>query len=266
MALWVWVVNKRNFIFLNMYFIETKKFYYSFFFVLPFLIIYEIGLWQNLLGMKLNGADALLRFFFYFLFSIVGIHATKWVVGGIVFFLLLIFIYYLVQNKIKIRWHFLGVMVFESIVIAFLLSIAISFVLNRKLPVLFSFQVNPSIQEQLQLNGFSTFWSKIVASFGAGIFEEFLFRVIALRVLYSIFSRYNQSAFSQDVSAAVKAIFFGSFIFTLMHIGALGSIGGYFSIFLASVFLSAIYIKRGYGIVAISHSFYDIFLMFGVVA
>src|SRR3989338_1747937 len=184
------------------YFHETKKFYYSFFFILPFLAIYELGLSQDILGKQLNGADALLRFIFYFVLSIVGIHLTKWIVGGMILLALGIFIYYLIQNRIKMRLTYFPFMLLESATLAFILAVAISLALSHSFPVFFGMEPNVSIQEQLRFNHLDTFWAKVVASTGAGIFEELVFRVFLIRFLFVIFAK-KQNPNSSKIPAPV---------------------------------------------------------------
>ena len=65
------------------YFEETKRFYYSIFFILPFLAVYEYGLFKGALGTNINGADGLLRYFFYFINTVLGPTITKISVGCI---------------------------------------------------------------------------------------------------------------------------------------------------------------------------------------
>lgn len=247
------------------YFKETKRFYYSIFFILPFLAIYEYGLFKGALGTNINGADGILRYFFYFINNFLGQTITKISVGCIIAFLVGYLMYYFFKNRVKIRWSYLAFMAIESLGLAFITSIIIHWSLNRQFPNFFVFIPNESVVRQLAIIGLGSAWAKIVASVGAGIFEEFLFRVILIRLIYGLFQR-TWSGFGDDTQALVKAVGVSSFVFTLMHWGTVANPFGLLSIFLGSMVFSIIYVKRGYGVVAGTHVFYDLYLMFGVIS
>ncbi|KKQ56286.1 MAG: hypothetical protein US74_C0016G0010 [Parcubacteria group bacterium GW2011_GWA2_38_13] len=246
------------------YFEETKRFYYSIFFILPFLAVYEYGLFKGALGTNINGADGLLRYFFYFINTVLGPTITKISVGCIIVFLLGYLMYCFIKHRVKIRWSYLVFMAIESLALAFATSIIIHLSLNRQLPNFFVFIPNNSVVRQLAIIGLGNSWAKIVASVGAGIFEEFVFRVILIRLVYGAFQR-SWNGFGKDTGMMVKAAGVSSVVFTFMHWGTVANPFGLISIFLGSVIFSILYIKRGYGIVAGTHVFYDMYLMFGVI-
>lgn len=248
------------------YFSSTKKFYYSLFFILPFLTAYEIGLFQGVLGGNIIGADAILRFFFYFLYTIIGVAVTRVISAVVIVALGAYLIQYLVKNRIRIRPLFLILMLLESLSLAFFAGVIIHLILNQTLPKFFTFMPNLGVVRQLAISDLNDFWSKIVASIGAGVFEEFIFRVILLRVFYGFWKNGYSRTFGSDTGALARSIGLSSFIFTIMHIGSVGSIFGLVSIFFGSFIFSLLYIKRGYGIVAGTHIFYDMYLMFGILA
>src|SRR3989338_3236562 len=219
------------------YFVSTKKFYYSLFFILPFLVVYEIGLFRGALGNHINGADAVLRLFFYFLYRILGVNATRILSGIAIIFLIFYLFSYLVKNRIRVRVSFL-----------------------------FSMKPSRAVVEQLAVSGIFDVWAKIVSSVGAGIFEEFLFRFLLIRIFYSFWKDSAYRAFGTDARAMAKAVGLSSLVFMLMHVGSVSSIFGLISIFFGSILFSLIYLKRGYGIVSGVHIFYYLYLMFGILA
>jgi len=262
--------KKRKFLFGNVglfgYGTESKKFYYSILFIIPFLIVYVIGLFKGAMGNYINGADAFFRMFGYFLFNFIGVNVSKWLIGGVILIGIIIFISYLIIKRIRPKSYFLIIMLGETIVLSFIIALVVYFVLNRSLPDFFTFMPNPSVQEQMAFSGKIGFWSKIVSSFGAGIFEELLFRVLLLRVVYYFIAKSSQF-FGDDQTALIKAVIVSSVVFSLFHLGSGVSFPwGYISIFISSLVLSTIYITRGYGIAAGSHAFYDVFLMFGIIS
>lgn len=248
------------------YISHTKRFYYSLFFILPFLFIYEYGLFRGVLGDKINGADALLRLFFYFVSSMIGSQLATVTFALILIVLFLSVIIYLIKNKIRIKLSFLLAMFFESAILGFFVAVVVHFLLNYRLPIFFTFQPNPGVIEQLTIIGLETFWEKIVASIGAGVFEELVFRVMLIRFLYEFLKNPIYKTFGYDRKALWRSVIVSSIIFTLMHVGSVGALGGLFSIFLGSLIFSGIYLQRGYGVTAATHIFFDIYLMFGIIA
>lgn len=248
------------------YFESSKSFTYSILFILPYLLVYEFGLFRGVLGKNINGADAILRLFFYFLYGVLGVATTR-VLAGILIFALVFFAFrHIIKNHIRIRLKYFLFMFLESIVLGFLLGILVHFSLNREFPELFSFAPNPSVVEQLAIAGIQDFWTKIVAAVGAGIFEEFVFRVLLIYIFYSFWKDSRFRSYGTDNAALVKSAFFSSIIFTLAHVGSVATVFGLVSIFIGSVILSAIYATRGYGIASGAHIFYDVSLMFGILS
>ena len=248
------------------YFASTKKFYYSLFFILPFLAVYETGLFRGALGNHINGADAVLRLFFYFLYGILGVNVTR-ILSGIAIIILIFYLFsYLVKNRIRVRVSFLFFMLLEAMLFALLAGIIIHVSLNYNFPRLFSMKPSRAVVEQLAVSGIINVWAKIVSSVGAGIFEEFLFRFLLIRVFYSFWKDSAYRAFGTDALAMAKAIGLSSLVFMLMHVGSVQSVFGLISIFFGSILFSLIYLKRGYGIVSATHIFYDMYLMFGILA
>jgi membrane protease YdiL (CAAX protease family) len=92
---------------------------------------------------------------------------------------------------------------------------------------------------------------------GAGVFEEFVFRVLLLGLLLLVLTRLLHM---EHAYAAAWSVFMGAFIFSAFH-----HIGGErfeLNIFLqrlfAGLYFSAIYYNRSFGVAAASHAMYDI--------
>lgn len=245
---------------------STKKIYYSIFFILPFLAVYEAGLFLGVLGNNINGADAILRFFFYILYGVLGVQLTRILSAILIFALIAYLVYYLMKNRVRIRMRYFFLMFFESLLWAFFVGIIIHLSLSRTFPRFFSLEPNQAVVGQLAITGLHDFWAKIVASIGAGIFEELVFRVILIRIFYQFWKSGHVLNFGPDTGALVKAVGLSSVIFTLMHLGSVASFYSLIPVFLGSLVLSFIYVQRGYGIVAATHIFYDVYLMFGILA
>ena len=136
---------------------------YSFIFTLPLLLVYEIGLFaiaSNDLPLLRNGADVLMRQFLE-MFGVAGSYGF----GGT--FLVGFMIAFLRQKKeleaSQIKGEYLLTMFFESLGWAFLLII-----LMVRAP------------EYLMLTNDERLLQQVVLAVGAGIYEEFVFRVILI--------------------------------------------------------------------------------------
>ncbi|MCH8883777.1 MAG: CPBP family intramembrane metalloprotease [SAR324 cluster bacterium] len=94
-------------------------------------------------------------------------------------------------------------------------------------------------------------------SIGAGLFEEFLFRVILLNLLLMV----TRLVLAEWLSAVV-AILAASFVFSLAHyIGPLGDaidIHSFLFRWVAGLLFTVLYYLRGFGVTAYAHALYDI--------
>ena len=218
---------------------------YSFLFTVPLFLIYEIGIMltssDDLFAMR-NGADALMRQ----ILSAFGINGFYWM--GAIFFIGFISIY-LVQrnywNKIELISDFLAIMFIESIFWAIILYYIMS-----NMHVLL---MNPNGALLIQ---------QVTLAVGAGIYEEMLFRVILIYMISSILGFIFQwgKSLKQWIAMFIAAGIFSSFHF-------IGDYGDYFSFdifmvrLIAGIVLGILYFARGFGIVAWTHSIYDLIIV-----
>lgn len=103
--------------------------------------------------------------------------------------------------------------------------------------------------------------TQLMVSLGAGIYEELLFRVIVVSGLALLAGR----AFGWGTNAAnAFAVVVGALVFSAFHyIGAYGDrlqLSSFVFRTIAGLLFSGLYVLRGYGITAWTHSLYDIFL------
>jgi hypothetical protein len=128
------------------------------------------------------------------------------------------------------------------------------------------FVIGMAIQRQIPLPGVAgsgaglPWETEVVLSVGAGIYEELLFRFIAINVLSLIL----MDAFEMKPGTAVPLIIAGSAIlFSAYHyLGTEHFEMGTF-VFRAAmgVFLAGIYVYRGYGITVGAHTVYDLIVV-----
>ena len=104
---------------------------------------------------------------------------------------------------------------------------------------------------------------KFVMSFGAGLYEEIVFRLIGMGGVFLALRK-----FAKDLPswvAALIAVVISSFIFSAIHhIGALGdpfTLGTFLFRFFAGVLLAVIFYLRGFAIAVYTHVLYDVIVM-----
>ncbi len=224
------------------YFKQSRSPFYSFIFILPLFIIYELGIYlisSGDLPTIRNGADVLLRKILVH-FGISGVYgmALLLLIGVIITFFL---------NKgkfkdLKIKTNYFIISIFESILWSLVLFMIIA-------------------QGQLILASGSAklFMQQLVLSIGAGIFEEFVFRVLLVSGLAFVVGLFFKK---QNILKMTIAIIIAAAIFSIFHFfGEFADVpilSTFFIRFIAGIFLGYIYILRGFGIAAYSHSFYNV--------
>jgi len=230
---------------LSQYLTVSKSPLYSFIFTLPLFLLYEVGIFlisSRDIDQLRNGADVLMRQVLES-FGIYGMYGF----GGT--FLVGFLIAFIRQKKnlrtSEIESRFLLIMFFESIVWATLLVI-----MMIKIPTFLSLSNEDHLIQQ------------VVLAIGAGIYEEFVFRVLLISGLAILFGlifnwgEFGKTFLSVIISSAIFSIFhfFGSY-------GDTFSFSLFFVRFFAGIFLAMIYIFRGFGITAYAHSIYDLFVL-----
>lgn len=227
------------------YFLQTRSSFYSFLFTIPLFFIYEVGILflskDDILVVR-NGADFLMRSILesFGIFGLYGLGAI-FLIGFII-----TYIYFFNDKSNKsIRADYLFIMIFESVCWALILY----FLLSKFMLVLMN-PIGKTITQQVTL------------AVGAGIYEEFLFRVMLISGLTGIIG--FVFLWSEKVRKAA-ALIIAAGIFSAFHF--VGDYGDYFSMelfllrFFAGIVLGVLYIARGFGITAYAHSIYDLIVL-----
>ncbi|MBK5186982.1 MAG: CPBP family intramembrane metalloprotease [Gemmatimonadaceae bacterium] len=228
---------------------------YSFSFALPLLALYE--LLAAILpvaethGVR-NGADVILKSVFY---AALG----RW--GPLAFGALLVGIFLwgawkdARANGEPLRASYFVWMLGESIVLALAFGVIVGLATARLLGTLHMLALAP--MQRLDTP------TRLMVSLGAGLYEELLFRVILVSGL-ATFGRVV-CRMTPRVAGAF-AVVLGAVIFSAFHyVGAYGDVFTVQSFtfrLIAGLFFSALYLLRGFGIVAWTHALYDVFLLF----
>ncbi len=228
---------------MNDYFSRSKRLSNSFIFILPLLVLYEVGI--VLLGSSVkNSADVMVKMPLAFL----GRY------GSITFNMIIVIIFFVavirLEKEKKLRFRIYIPMFLESFVYAIILGPiagnAVGYILQR-------FLAAPMT---------SGTWMQIVLSVGAGVYEEIVFRFLLLGALNLLFFKLlNMRKFFGIVFSIVIA----SALFSGIHY--IGSLSDTFTSqsflfrFIAGAILSGVYIFRGLGIAVYTHAIYDVLLV-----
>ena len=227
------------------YLLKSKTSFYSFLFTLPLFFLYEVNIlflsWDDILVVR-NGADFLMRNILES-FDIYGLYGL-----GLVFFLglLVTYIFFIKEDQQQeVNVNFLFIMLAESM----LWSVVLYFLLFKFMVLL----MNPTGKTILQ---------QVTLAIGAGIYEEFLFRVLLIAGLCSIlrFVFMWGKTFTNIIAIVLSGGIFSAFHF-------MGEYGDFFSMelflirFFAGLILGVLYMYRGFGITAYTHSIYDLIVL-----
>ena len=227
------------------YLLKSRTSFYSFLFTLPLFFLYEANIvflsWDDILVVR-NGADFLMRNILES-FDIYGLYGL-----GLVFFLglLVTYIFFIKEDhQQEVKVNFLFIMLAESM----LWSVVLYFSLFKFMVLL----MNPTGKTILQ---------QVTLAIGAGIYEEFLFRVLLIAGLSGIlgFVFMWDKTFKNIIAVVLSGGIFSAFHF-------MGEYGDFFSMelflirFFAGLFLGVLYMYRGFGITAYTHSIYDLIVL-----
>jgi len=219
----------------------TREPFYSFLISLPLIFSYELLIFllnhSDVTGLR-NGADIIFRQLFS-IFDVYGFYAV-----GLVLIIIFLFSYYFYERsgrEIRFRFYYFPLAVAESSIYAGILFLIFSEIAD--------FDIS------LGLNAKQNF----VLILGAGVYEEFIFRVILITGFNFFLTQILRLGKAGSYFLSVVA---SSFVFSLFHY--LGVYGEAFILktfvlrFLSGVYLSGVYLFRGYGLAAYTHSIYDI--------
>ena len=230
---------------MNSYWRSTRSPLYSFLFTIPLFLIYEIGIFltsSDDMFVLRNGADALMRQ----ILATFGITGLYWI--GVIFFIGFI-ITFILQRKYweetEIHSDYFLLMMVESV----MWSVLIYFLMSN----IYLLLMNPTGSMLVQ---------QVTLAVGAGIYEEFLFRVLLIAGISVILGFIFQWS---DKSRNWAAMVIAAGIFSSFHF--IGEYGDFFSFnifmvrFLAGIVLGTLYFLRGFGITAWSHAVYDLIVL-----
>ena len=223
----------------------SRSAYYSAVAALPLLVIYEIliGLSQSRYWGIRNAADVWIRTFLM-AFDLQAQHITFVLIG---ISLALIPITRSRARGIKLKANYFALMFAECLAFSLVLGVV--------------------LQSILRLGGLSSggpgsgLMQNLALSVGAGLFEEIIFRVILLNLIFLLLS----PLFKKKVVAAVFSVLLASFLFSLSHyVGTMADTWQLYSFMFrwaAGLLFTVLYFVRGLAITAYTHALYDIWVL-----
>jgi len=257
---------------------ETAQPIYSALLILPFLVVYELGL-IFLRSDVINGGDAILLNLGGPLMRMLGMH-------GSLVSLLVLGVYFIVlqfkkSGSLTVRPSSLGVAFLESMLYGLLLFTLLG-LLVKHLPGASTEAPRPRTMAGILANNsdrtetasaatttpvpaaanrqmYQPGLKDFVLYCGAGIYEELVFRVLLLGLLMLVFTKlfHMEHAYAAVWSTVMGAVIFSAF----HHIGGERfALNPFSQRVFAGVFFSALYFTRSFGVAAASHAFYDIFV------
>ena len=223
----------------------SRSAYYSAVAALPLLVIYEIliVLSQSRYWGIRNAADVWIRTFLM-AFDLQAQHITFVLIG---ISLALIPIAKSRARGIKLKANYFALMFAECLAFSLVLGVV--------------------LQSILRLGGLSSggpgsgLMQNLALSVGAGLFEEIIFRVILLNLLFLLLS----PLLKKKMVAAVVSVLLASFLFSLSHyVGTMADTWQLYSFMFrwaAGLLFTVLYFVRGFAITAYTHALYDIWVL-----
>ncbi len=229
---------------LHTYFEETRRPVYSLILVLPFLFIYQVGVWLFDSDV-INGADALIQrnALIQRILSTLSVHTAF---AGV---LVLLVCFAIWQIKSKASWKVdadkVAFLFLESLIFAELLYHLMGWIAASSTAYV------PAASGRGPL--------ELVLYCGAGVYEELVFRVLLLGLLMLILTKLLHM---EEFQAAIWAVVVGAVLFSLFHyIGALGDkwqLNGFIQRAFAGLYFSVLFVTRNFGVACAAHALYDV--------
>ncbi|HEY5565226.1 MAG TPA: CPBP family intramembrane glutamic endopeptidase [Rhodothermia bacterium] len=155
------------------------------------------------------------------------------------------------KKNLPIRPRYLFIMPLESAVYA----VALGWFVGTAIGIVFAM----APPQMAQIDG----PTQLALSLGAGLYEELVFRVLLVGVLFWLLRK-----FSDRSVAYLSAALIGAAIFSAVHyVGPFGdpfTISSFAFRFLFGLMLNGLYILRGFGVVAWTHALYDVSIVVGL--
>lgn len=236
------------------YFNITRTATYGFLAALPLFVLYEaliLAVNEGAVAQVRVGADVWIKQ------ALAAIGGTGMFSIGILVLIIGVLVF-LGERKKKIplrAGYFVG-MVAESA----LYAVVVAFVISNLVGFIFSPAFHPEILIAVQAVEIDTA-KLLVLSIGAGLYEELIFRVVLVGGLFWLFQMMTRTRTTAYILAAIL----GALVFSAVHY--IGPLGDAFELpsfafrFFFGLALNGLFLARGFGIAAWTHSLYDVMVV-----
>lgn len=245
----------EDFIFSNRYFDSVRQPLYALCFLLPLIILYEVGTIVVNTDQIAHMQSRVAAFTWIMgIASLIGVGQNiVWAFPGFVVVIITMFLHLASSYPWKIRFSWLCWMGFESMFLTIPLF-GIGLIMNGS--------------KSFSAGGIEHgYYARLITGIGAGIYEELFFRLILLGLLLMLFDDIMSLGHAVSIIAATLI---SSLMFSAHHyfgIDMSGQIitleqihtGSFLFRTAAGVYFAMVFYYRGYGITAGTHAFYNIF-------
>jgi len=241
---------------------STSRPLYALLFLLPLVAIYELGtLLVNTDQIAHTQARVATFTWLMGLAELLGMQQSlAWAFPGLVVVVILLCLHLNGQDSWRIRPGWLGWMAVESVLLTVPLFAMGSLVKSSEV-------ANAAVNGGNDSAMMHSYLAKVITSVGAGIYEELAFRLILFGLLLMLLEDVLKA---QKLIATVFAVIISALLFAGHHyVGLQGGritsleefeLGGFIFRAAAGVYFAVIFHYRGYGIVAGTHSAFNIIL------
>jgi membrane protease YdiL (CAAX protease family) len=210
-------------------------------FLLPMIAAYEFLLpFVNKDEVHQFLVDITARRFLYEFFAWFGV--TGYYLPGLIVCAVLLSWHVVRKDPWKLEWRAYGLMLLESCVLALPLFVLLLVVARQV-----------ALQGGVEPRGW---FSGIVFAAGAGIYEEFVFRLVGIALVHLMVV---DLLGLPDKTGATAAVVISSVLFALYHFPGLDhfTLGRFLQYALGGAYLAGVYLLRGFGIAASTHALYN---------
>ncbi len=215
-------------------------------FLTPLIVFYEIGSLVCLTGIS-TGVDVsarrLLRVFFEN-FGAFSLHLP-----GIALAAVLLIWHILEKDRWRVSWKVLAGMLAESIVWTLPLLV---------LGLFFSHHAGRGLLSADSPVASLSWQARLTLSLGAGIYEELLFRLIAIAALHAVLV--DLLRIPDRAGYAISAVLASAAFAAYHDVWTAGGLNVGLAIycFVAGMYLSGVFVIRGFGLAVAAHAWYDV--------
>jgi hypothetical protein len=227
------------------YYYVTLRFWPSLVFVLPMLAIFEVGQYVNRSGSGAPHTQLVAAWLIQYMISAIGASGFYFPAPSLLVIAILLACHLVARQPWRFDIWVLAGMLGESLIYTIPL-----FILDRVTHAAFVAGTSPEFQ---------TWRDQVIQSFGAGIYEELVFRFICMNVLHIALVDVCQLP---RTATSVFIIFASAAIFAAFHHWPIGAEAFDPTVFMfrmvAGLYFAGLYFFRGFGIAAGCHSFYNV--------